>query len=96
MGKNITIHFRSSCNVNETLMFHFDPKSIPFIGLWLCYGGWPENEDGGDYTVAIEPATAEFDSLNRAQKSGQALEIAPGESQTWKFEISIESGLKKP
>ena len=80
---------------DETLVFHFDPKSIPFIGLWLCYGGWPDNEDGGDYTVAIEPATAEFDSLNRAQKNGQAMEIAPGESKSWNLEMRIENGKSK-
>ena len=80
---------------NETLVFHFDPKTIPFVGLWLCYGGWPVNGGEGDYTVAIEPTTAEFDSLNRAQKSGQAREIAAGESRTWKIEMSIENGKSK-
>lgn len=80
---------------NETLVFSFDPKSIPFIGLWLCYGGWPDNENGGDYTIAIEPATAEFDSLNRAEKNGQATEIAAGESRTWNLEMRIENGKFK-
>lgn len=81
---------------DETLMFHVDPGSIPYLGIWLCYGGWPEDSKQGDFTVAIEPTLAEFDSLNRAKEKGQAPEIKPGETHSWQLEISIESGLKKP
>lgn len=81
---------------DETLMFHTDPAKVPYLGIWLCYGGWPVDSEKGEYTVAIEPTLAEFDSLNRARNKDQSLQIAAGGTHTWKLEISIDSGLKKP
>ena len=44
----------------------FDPSLSPFLGLWLCYGGWPEGHPKRQYCVALEPCTAPVDSLATA------------------------------
>lgn len=75
-----------------SLVFRFDTAKVPYLGLWLCYGGWPENESEPDFTVAIEPARGGFDCLQEAVKGNRAMKIETGDTHTWKLEISIENG----
>ncbi len=37
----------------------FDPRELPYLGLWICYGGWPEHLPDQQYCVALEPCTTE-------------------------------------
>ncbi len=52
-----------------TIRVSLDPAVTPYLGLWLCYGGWPDRAGSKQMCVAIEPATGPVDSLgwNRAR-----------------------------
>jgi galactose mutarotase-like enzyme len=66
----------------------FDPKLTPYLGLWLCYGGWPETPGPKQVCVALEPTTANEDSLASAARWSQWLD--PGETVTWPMELHID------
>jgi galactose mutarotase-like enzyme len=73
------------------LTIRFDPASSPYIGLWLCYGGWPGNPDTPgkkQVCVAMEPSTAPVDSL--AVVGPWSRTLAPGETFTWPIELEID------
>jgi galactose mutarotase-like enzyme len=65
----------------------FDPALTPWLGLWLCYGGWPENQPRRQYCVALEPCTSPVDSLCAAMDAGQARTLAPGQCDLWWMRI---------
>ena len=66
----------------------FDPKLSPYLGLWLCYGGWPEGQSQRQNCIAIEPCTAPMDSLAGALKTGSARCLPPGQSASWWMTIA--------
>jgi galactose mutarotase-like enzyme len=66
----------------------FDPRENPYLGLWLCYGGWPERPGPKQTCVALEPATAPVDSL---AKTGQwSRRLPPGKSDLWGMHVDFE------
>jgi galactose mutarotase-like enzyme len=67
----------------------FDPAATPYLGLWICYGGWPERPGPKQMCVAMEPATAPVDSL--AENGPWSRSLAPGESYQWPMTVAIES-----
>jgi galactose mutarotase-like enzyme len=72
------------------LTMHFDPKALPWLGLWICYGGWPEGGSGGKgYTVAIEPCTLPVDSLEASLTQGGGATLAAGEQKQWTVRIEL-------
>jgi galactose mutarotase-like enzyme len=80
---------------DESLLFEFDTAEIPYLGIWLCYGGWPENSENKDLTAALEPCIGRPDSLEKAIKWGENLEINPSEMHEWSMKITIEDGKSK-
>jgi len=70
------------------LTVRFEPAFTPYLGLWLCYGGWPDGAGKKQVCVALEPATAPVDSLAIAGPWSRALEA--GETVTWPMELKIE------
>ena len=66
----------------------FDPAATPYLGLWLCHGGWPDRPGPKQTCVALEPATAPVDSLARTGPWSRVL--APGESFCWPMIVDIE------
>lgn len=66
----------------------FNALATPYLGLWICYGGWPERPGPKQMCLAMEPATAPVDSL--AVKGTWSRELAPGESVAWPMEVEIE------
>jgi galactose mutarotase-like enzyme len=70
------------------LTMHFEPSLTPCLGLWLCYGGWPEEPGAKQFCVAPEPATAPVDSLEQAGSWSRWLE--PGETFNWPMELLID------
>jgi len=70
------------------LTVHFDPVLTPYLGLWLCYGGWPDGDGKKQVCVALEPSTAPVDSLALTGPWSRSLE--PGETCTWPMELRIE------
>lgn len=79
-------------HADETILFGFDTIKTPHLGIWLCYGGWPEDAETGSYTAALEPATASFDRLSDAIDNNEHKIIDPGESHNWKMSIEIVNG----
>jgi hypothetical protein len=69
----------------------FDAQRSPWLGLWLCYGGWPEGNANRQQCVALEPCTAPMDSLAEAMAAGQARRLGPGESDEWGMRILVSS-----
>jgi galactose mutarotase-like enzyme len=66
----------------------FDTAATPYLGLWLCYGGWPERPGAKQMCVAPEPSTAPVDSLAHTGKWSR--ELGPGESSAWLVSVDIE------
>lgn len=77
---------------NESILFEFDVDRTPHLGIWLCYGGWPEDTDIGSYTIALEPATASFDKLSDAIEHGEQRTIGPNDCHNWEMTMKITGG----
>lgn len=75
---------------NQRLQLTFDTKTLPYLGIWLCYGGWPEpGHENLQYAVALEPATAPEGTLHAAQQAGYAITLAPNQQSTWHIDFRI-------
>jgi galactose mutarotase-like enzyme len=66
----------------------FDIEATPYLGLWICYGGWPDKPGPKQVCVAMEPATAPVDSLAVTGEWSRVLE--PGDCFSWPMEVEIE------
>ena len=66
----------------------FDTVATPYLGLWICYGGWPEGPGPKQTCVAMEPATAPVDSL--AETGPWSRELAPGACSEWTMHVDVE------
>lgn len=72
------------------LVLDFDTDKIPYLGIWLCYGNWPEtNYQEGDITIALEPCSGRPDSLNKACELEEANTIFPGKTDKWTLCLEI-------
>ena len=67
----------------------FDPKLLPYLGLWISLGAWPEREGARQYCVALEPTTSPCDSLREASSGGTARSLVPGQQSNWKLELKV-------
>lgn len=66
----------------------FDPAATPYLGLWICHGGWPDRPGPKQTCVAMEPATAPVDSL--AISGPWSRRLAPGASHIWAMSVDFE------
>lgn len=66
----------------------FDPAENPYLGLWICYGGWPDGPGPKQTCVALEPATAPVDSLAISGPWSRVLE--PRQSSHWTTHVNLE------
>ncbi|MGA8089031.1 MAG: hypothetical protein WCA10_17280 [Terracidiphilus sp.] len=66
----------------------FDAEATPYLGLWICYGGWPERPGPKQMCVAMEPSTAPVDSL--AVTGPWSRMLGPGDCFSWPMEVEIE------
>jgi galactose mutarotase-like enzyme len=67
----------------------FDTATTPYLGLWICYAGWPEREGAKQMCVALEPATAPVDSL--ADRGPWSRVLAAKETFSWRMSVEIET-----
>lgn len=75
----------------QALEISFDVQRLPYLGLWLCYSGWPDEGSGPkQYAVALEPTTSARNNLSEAHKMGSVVALEVGESYDW--EICFEIG----
>ena len=79
-------------DLDESIVFDFDPSKVPYIGLWLCYGGWPEDSENKHFTLGIEPTTGWPDSLSEAVSWGDKRIIKANSKIGWSLNITIEDG----
>lgn len=81
----------------QTLDVSFDPQRLPFLGLWLCYGGWPDGGTGPrQYAVALEPTTSGCNTLSAAEKNGSAITLDPGRTFDWEIRFGVRSSSARP
>jgi len=60
----------------QVLEISFDTERLPYLGLWLCYGGWPsDGEEPRQYAVALEPTTSPSNNLANAQRTSTAISL---------------------
>jgi galactose mutarotase-like enzyme len=74
-------------NAGVRIRVSFDAVATPYLGLWICYGGWPEKDGPKQTCVALEPGTAPVDSL--AVTGPWSLLLEPGESYSWPMRVDI-------
>ena len=77
--------------VKVRVQMNFDAALTPYLGLWLCYGGWPEEQEQRQQCVALEPCMAAGDSLAEAMERGWARSLRPGQSANWWLTIAISA-----
>jgi len=70
------------------IRMRFDAAEMPYLGLWICYGGWPDRAGTKQNCVAIEPTTAPVDSLAIAGPWSRTL--AAGASYKWTLFTDFE------
>jgi galactose mutarotase-like enzyme len=78
-------------STDEALIFQFDPILVPYLGLWICQGGWPSG-DHGHFTVALEPCTGRPDSLRESINMGECDVLQPGQKKMWDLRLEVRSG----
>ncbi|WP_263408582.1 aldose epimerase family protein [Terriglobus tenax] len=83
--------YRAQSRCGIVLRFH--PDELPYLGLWLCYGGWPDNQSGPlQYAVAPEPTFAPHGSLLEAQQHQVAPVLTPGATRGWTITFEATPG----
>lgn len=73
---------------NEEIAFEFDTRLVPYLGIWICQGGWP-SPGNGHFTVALEPCTGCPDSLREAMHRGSCDVLHPGQEKKWELRLKI-------
>ncbi|MFY0571520.1 hypothetical protein ACN28E_47880 [Archangium lansingense] len=71
--------------------FRFDPVELPFLGVWLCQGGWPSSRPGRHFTVALEPCNGMPDALDAAAARGTCVTLEGGGRTQWSLELEVSS-----
>lgn len=69
------------------ISFSWNEDDAAFLGLWLDYGGWPE--EGPVHQVAIEPTTSPTDDLASALAGEHAIWLKPAQSRRWQTTMTL-------
>jgi hypothetical protein len=80
---------------NETIAFRFDPRLVPYLGIWICQGGWPSSRADKHFTVALEPCNGRPDSLETAIRRNECAVLSPSGMMQWWMEIEINRGASR-
>jgi hypothetical protein len=75
--------------IRQGLAIRFNPSALPFLGIWICLGAWPEMGVEKQYTVALEPTTSNTDSLLSAEQNGTARQLDARERCRWRLEVEL-------
>lgn len=76
-------------NAGIRIRVSFDAVATPYLGLWLCYGGWPDRPGTKQMCVAPEPSTAPVDSL--ATLGDWSRVLGSGASCSWPVRVDFET-----
>ena len=72
------------------IVLRFDTQRLPFVGLWLCYGGWPDEASlPRQYAIGLEPTVSPWGTLNKALENAQAPVL--GGNQSFEFGIVFDN-----
>jgi galactose mutarotase-like enzyme len=80
---------------NERIAFRFDPRLVPYLGLWICQGGWPESRADKQFTVALEPCSGRPDSLAEAIRRNECVVLAGGRTMRWWVQVEVNVGAPR-
>lgn len=80
---------------DDSLAFHFDTSAVPYLGVWICQGGWP-HPDRGHFTMALEPCSGRPDSLAEAAKTQECQVLPARGKQSWELTIEVQKGRPRP
>jgi galactose mutarotase-like enzyme len=72
----------------QGLALHFDTAALPYLGLWICCGGWPESGPK-QYAFAPEPTTAPCGSLQQAFNRGVSAPLLPGRALRFTIQFRV-------
>jgi len=76
----------------EGIVVRFNTQELPFLALWICNGGWPDDGPAPyQYAVAPEPMFCPYSSLAEAQKADAAPVLLPSEERCWTIDFEITS-----
>lgn len=75
--------------IGQGIVMRFDPSVLPYMGLWICSGAWPESGAEKQYTVALEPTTCNTDSLVHAYLNRTIRSLDAREHFRWQLEIQL-------
>lgn len=78
---------------DETILFAFDTAEIPYLGVWLCYGGWPTDSERKHYTIGLEPTNGSSDSLAESVKKNNYSELGSFGEHKWTLKITLAQGM---
>jgi hypothetical protein len=74
----------------QGIVFRFDERKLPYLGLWICCGGWPDDlESPRQFAFAPEPTTAPCGSLEQALSEKLEYRLEPGDSLSFTTQIFI-------
>ena len=68
----------------DTLTYRYDADKVPYLAVWKTQGGYR-----GDYNLALEPCTGEWDDLYVAHKIRRCACCAPHATYEWNFTMLV-------
>jgi hypothetical protein len=77
-----------------SLTFRFDGRVTPYLGVWICEGGWPSSGPGA-FTLALEPSSGRGDSLAEACARGEATTLEAGASHRWSLRLDLAQEARR-
>lgn len=80
---------------DEGIAFRFDPRLVPYVGIWICHGGWPISRAAKHFTVALEPCTGRPDSLEQAITRNECAILGGYGAMQWWMEIEVNAGAPR-
>jgi galactose mutarotase-like enzyme len=82
--------YRSS--TRQGIVLRFDAELLPYLGIWLCYGAWPEGgKEPLQHAVALEPTLVPCNTLIETQNKNLAQELAPGSEFRWTIDFQLSN-----
>jgi hypothetical protein len=62
----------------------WEAGALPYCGVWIDEGVLNQVS-----AVAIEPCSGYYDSLVAAWQNGRVAEVGPGETRTWRLDVTL-------
>lgn len=73
------------------LTVRYDPRDLPWLGLWINNGGWSGCGSEPYLNLGLEPTTAAFDCVARAIDDESIAWLQPGQTRNWHLSVDLHS-----